>query len=264
MIIGKIVPYLLLASFDLVVIVVVGKVLFGVPFVGNVATFALGAILFLMVTLGMGVFISTVSQNQGQAVQLAMMFVVPQVLLSGLIFPITPMATGVRWLAYVLPLSWFIDVGRGVMLKAAPITALVEATSASWPAWRWWSSDWRSSASAGTWHRASGVVAPSRRIPRRCRRDVGPRARERPVRVADSPGPRDSCRRALDGQRRGRRGRSREVHAPAGARRARRAQRRLKPAAPRSRRSATSRPRWACTSISQSRRTWLSQGAPTA
>jgi ABC-2 type transport system permease protein len=125
-ILGKIVPYLLLASLDLLAIVVVGKVLFGVPFVGDVATFALGALLFLLVTLGMGVLISTVSQNQGQAIQLAIMFVVPQVLLSGLIFPISSMAVGVRWIAYVLPLSWYIDIGRGVMLKATPITALVE------------------------------------------------------------------------------------------------------------------------------------------
>ena len=123
---GKIVPYLLLASMDLIVIVVVGKVLFGVPFVGNVATFGLGALLFLLVTLGMGVLVSTVSQNQGQAIQLAIMFVVPQVLLSGLIFPISSMAEGVRWIAYVLPLSWYIDIGRGVMLKDTPITALFE------------------------------------------------------------------------------------------------------------------------------------------
>jgi len=121
---GKIVPYLVLASLDLIGIVVVGMVLFGVPFVGSVATFALGAVLFLLVALGMGVLISTVSQNQGQAIQLAIMFVVPQILLSGLIFPVSSMARGVQWIAYVLPLSYFIDVSRGVMLKAAPITDL--------------------------------------------------------------------------------------------------------------------------------------------
>jgi len=123
-IIGKIAPYLLLASIDLVVIVAIGLLLFGVPFAGSIATFALGAMLFLIVMLGMGVFISTVSQNQGQAVQLALMFVTPQVLLSGLIFPISLMAAGVRWIAYILPLSYFIDISRGVMLKATPITAL--------------------------------------------------------------------------------------------------------------------------------------------
>jgi ABC-2 type transport system permease protein len=107
-----------------VLIIVIGMGVFHVPFAGNVAVFALGAALFLLVTLGMGVLISTVSQNQGQAIQLAFMILLPQVLLSGLIFPIPSMAAGVRWISYVLPLTYFIDVSRGVMLKAAPISAL--------------------------------------------------------------------------------------------------------------------------------------------
>lgn len=123
---GKIAPYLLLAAADLVITIVVGMGVFHVPFAGNVAVFALGALLFLLVTLGMGVLVSTVSQNQGQAIQLAFMVVLPQVLLSGLIFPVSSMAAGVRWISYVLPLTYFIQVSRGVMLKATPITALWE------------------------------------------------------------------------------------------------------------------------------------------
>jgi ABC-2 type transport system permease protein len=121
---GKIAPYLMVAAADLVLIVVVGMVVFHVPFRGNVATFALGAALFLLVTLGMGVLISTVSQNQGQAIQLAFMVVLPQVLLSGLIFPVTSMAAGVQWISFLLPLTYFIEISRGVMLKATPISAL--------------------------------------------------------------------------------------------------------------------------------------------
>jgi len=121
---GKILPYLLLASLDLVVIVLLGMALFGVPFVGSVVTFGIGALLFLLVALGMGVLISTVSQNQGQAIQLAIMFAIPQILLSGLIFPVNAMAAGVRWIAYLLPLTYFVEISRGVMLKAEPITAL--------------------------------------------------------------------------------------------------------------------------------------------
>jgi len=121
---GKIAPYLMVAAVDLTAIVLIGMGLFGVPFTGNVATFALGAALFLLVTLGMGVLISTVSQNQGQAIQLAFMIMLPQVLLSGLIFPVTSMAPGVRWISYVLPLTYFIQISRGVMLKATPISAL--------------------------------------------------------------------------------------------------------------------------------------------
>ena len=123
---GKIVPYLIVAAVDLVVIVAIGMGVFHVPFNGNVGTFALGAALFLLVTLGMGMLVSTVSQNQGQAIQLAFMLVLPQVLLSGLIFPVSSMAAGVRWISYVLPLTYFIEISRGVMLKAAPISDLWE------------------------------------------------------------------------------------------------------------------------------------------
>jgi ABC-2 type transport system permease protein len=121
---GKIAPYLMVAAVDLTAIILIGMGVFHVPFAGNVGTFALGAALFLLVTLGMGVLISTVSQNQGQAIQLAFMIMLPQVLLSGLIFPVTSMGAGVRWISYVLPLTYFIEISRGVMLKAAPISAL--------------------------------------------------------------------------------------------------------------------------------------------
>ena len=123
-IVGKIAPYFIVAAIDLGVIIAVGMGLFHVPFVGNVATLVLGAALFLLVTLGMGILISTVSQNQGQAIQLAFMVMLPQILLSGLIFPVASMAAGVRWISYILPLTYFIEISRGVMLKGMPISAL--------------------------------------------------------------------------------------------------------------------------------------------
>ncbi|HEX4088522.1 MAG TPA: ABC transporter permease [Trebonia sp.] len=126
---GKIAPYLMVAAVDLVIIVVVGMGVFHVPFAGNVGVFALGAALFLLVTLGTGILVSTVSENQGQAIQLAFMLTLPQVLLSGLIFPISSMAAGVRWISYVLPLTYFNEISRGVMLKAEPISALWEPLS---------------------------------------------------------------------------------------------------------------------------------------
>jgi ABC-2 type transport system permease protein len=121
---GKIVPYFLVAAVDLAIVLGVGIAIFGVPFRGSPATFGLGALLFLFVTLGIGVLISSVSQNQGQAIQLAMMTLLPQVLLSGLIFPLTSIAAGVRWIAYFLPLTYFNEISRGVMLRAEPIAAL--------------------------------------------------------------------------------------------------------------------------------------------
>jgi ABC-2 type transport system permease protein len=122
--IGKIAPYFVVAAIDMVIVLVVGWLLFDVPFVGSVWVLALGAVLFLFVTLGLGVLISTVSENQGQAIQLALMTLLPQVLLSGLIFPLESMAAGVRWIGYLLPLTYFNQIARGVMLKGAPIEAL--------------------------------------------------------------------------------------------------------------------------------------------
>jgi ABC-2 type transport system permease protein len=121
---GKIAPYFLVASIDLAIVVAAGVLLFGVPFNGSVLVLAFGALVFLFVTLGIGVLISSVSQTQGQAIQLAIMALLPQVMLSGLIFPLSSMAAGVRWIGYLLPLTYFTQISRGVMLRGAPIDAL--------------------------------------------------------------------------------------------------------------------------------------------
>jgi ABC-2 type transport system permease protein len=102
-----------------VIVLVVGTALFDVPFNGSFWLLGLGALMFLFVTLGLGVLISSVSQNQGQAIQLALMTLLPQVLLSGLIFPLDSMAAGVRWIGYLLPLTYFNLVAQGVMLRGA-------------------------------------------------------------------------------------------------------------------------------------------------
>jgi ABC-2 type transport system permease protein len=121
---GKIVPYFAVAAVDLAIVLAVGIAIFGVPFRGSPGVFALGALLFLFVTLGIGVLISTVSQNQGQAIQLAVMTMLPQMLLSGLIFPLSSIVAGVRWISYLLPLTYFNEISRGVMLRAEPIGPL--------------------------------------------------------------------------------------------------------------------------------------------
>jgi ABC-2 type transport system permease protein len=121
---GKIAPYFVVAAVDMVVVILAGVWLFGVPFRGSVPALALGALLFLFVTLGIGVLISSVSENQGQAIQLALMTLLPQVMLSGLIFPLSSMPLGVRWIGYILPLTYFVEIARGVMVRGAPLGAL--------------------------------------------------------------------------------------------------------------------------------------------
>jgi ABC-2 type transport system permease protein len=122
--VGKVAPYFVVGVVDMAIVVAAGLGLFGVPFRGSVLTFAVGALLFLFVTLGIGVLISTVSENQGQAIQLAIMTLLPQVLLSGMVFPLQSMAAGVRWIAYLLPLTYFIRISRGVMVRGAPLGSL--------------------------------------------------------------------------------------------------------------------------------------------
>ncbi len=122
--IGKISPYFLVAVVDMVVVTLAGRWLFDVPFEGSVVMFALFGFVFLFVVLGLGVAISTVSKSQGEAVQLAIMTLLPQIMLSGMIFPLKSMAGGVRWIGYLLPLTWFILGMRGVFLKGSDVATL--------------------------------------------------------------------------------------------------------------------------------------------
>ena len=123
--VGKILPYLVLAVIDLAIVIAAGILIFGTPFNGNPLIFALGAGLFLFVALGLGVLISTVSETQGQAMQLAIMVALPQILLSGMIFPLDSIPWGVRWISYFLPLTYYNQVARGVLVRGAPLDALV-------------------------------------------------------------------------------------------------------------------------------------------
>ncbi|NKY23077.1 ABC transporter permease [Cellulomonas denverensis] len=123
-IVGKIAPYFLLAALDMVLITVVGRALFGVPFRGSVWLFVLAGAIFLFLVLGIGVLISTVSQNAGQAIQTAILVLLPQILLSGMLFPLDAMPGGVRWIGYCLPLTYFIELAQGVMVRGAGIDSL--------------------------------------------------------------------------------------------------------------------------------------------
>lgn len=121
---GKISPYFMLAIVDMSAVALAGVYLFDIPFNGQLWLFALAGGLFLGVVLGLGVLISTVSQTTAQAVQMAIMTIIPQTLLSGLVFPLESMATWVRCIGYLLPLTWFVQVSRGVMLNGSDAAQL--------------------------------------------------------------------------------------------------------------------------------------------
>jgi ABC-2 type transport system permease protein len=123
-ILGKIAPYFLVASIDMLIVTGLGMLLFDVPFNGNPIDFAIGAALFLFVVLGLGIFISTISQTSGQAIQTAFFFLLPQILLSGMIFPLVAIPWGVRWISYLLPLTYFTMISQGVMIRGAGLDTL--------------------------------------------------------------------------------------------------------------------------------------------
>ncbi len=119
--VGKTIPYLIIAIFDLFFVLVVSRLLFGVVVRGSIALLFGEAILFLTATLGIGLLISTLARTQLQATQMTVFVQLPQMLLSGLIFPLAAMPWGVRWISYLLPLTYFVAIARDVILKGVGI-----------------------------------------------------------------------------------------------------------------------------------------------
>jgi ABC-2 type transport system permease protein len=115
--VGKILPYSVLTLLDAVLITVLGLLLFHVPLRGNPLELVLFAIPYLLAALSIGLLISTVAQNQRQAMQTAAFLLLPQVLLSGALFPLAAIPWGIRWVSQILPLTYFTPITRGVFLK---------------------------------------------------------------------------------------------------------------------------------------------------
>lgn len=123
-IIGKTVPFILIGFVQISIILLVAVYWFEVNVKGNVGLLYLGASLYLLTTLGIGLFISTISQTQQQAMMSALLFYFPAVLLSGFIFPIANMPKVIQWFTYFNPLMYFLIIIRGVFLKGIGIDVL--------------------------------------------------------------------------------------------------------------------------------------------
>jgi ABC-2 type transport system permease protein len=121
---GKIVPYMLVAFVDFVAVIVCGVYIFDVPLAGNPVLLVVLGLAFLLVCLGMGLLVSTVSYTQQQAMQMAVFTLVPQILLSGFIFPLTAIPWAVRWIAYLAPLTYFLPISRGIFMRGEGLADL--------------------------------------------------------------------------------------------------------------------------------------------
>ncbi|MDI1287311.1 MAG: ABC transporter permease [Reyranella sp.] len=122
--IGKIVPYIVIGSVQVIVILLVSRLLFDVTIEGSVTLLALGTALFITVNLAIGFTISTLTQNQLQAMQASFFMMLPSILLSGFMFPFRGMPVWAQWLGEALPATHFMRIVRGVMLKGADLGAV--------------------------------------------------------------------------------------------------------------------------------------------
>jgi ABC-2 type transport system permease protein len=114
---GKTLPYMLLAIINLITIILLGTVGFGVPFRGDFVLFFWLVLLYIISGLGLGLLISSVSQNQQQAQQLAMMTMLLGLIISGFVFPHYSMPVVLRGISYIFPLTAFIPIARGIFMK---------------------------------------------------------------------------------------------------------------------------------------------------
>lgn len=127
---GKIIPYILVGYVQVAVILVVGRLLFNVPLVGSLTLLLVASLVFIVVNLAMGITFFTIARNQLQAVQMAFFVFLPSMILSGFMFPFRGMPVWAQYVGEVLPLTHFLRIVRGIMLKGSGVT---EVALELWP-----------------------------------------------------------------------------------------------------------------------------------
>jgi len=121
---GKIIPYVMVGFVQASLIIGIGVLLFGVPLVGSLLLLAALSTLFIATNLSVGYTFSTIAQNQLQAMQMSMMFFLPNILLSGFMFPFAGMPTWAQYVGEALPLTHYLRIVRSIMLKGSDLSAL--------------------------------------------------------------------------------------------------------------------------------------------
>jgi ABC-2 type transport system permease protein len=121
---GKIFPYVVVGFVQAAMVIGIGVVLFHVPVLGNLFVLASLSTLFIATNLSIGYTFSTVAQNQLQAMQMSIMFFLPNILLSGFMFPFAGMPVWAQWVGEMLPLTHYLRIVRSIMLKGASVSDL--------------------------------------------------------------------------------------------------------------------------------------------
>jgi ABC-2 type transport system permease protein len=126
--IGKILPYVLIGYVQVLIVFVAARLLFKVPMFGNFILLSSAIVLFIIATLGVGFAFSTIARSQMQSMQMTMFFFLPNILLSGFMFPFRGMPQWAQWLGEALPLTHFLRIVRAVMLKGATTADILPQT----------------------------------------------------------------------------------------------------------------------------------------
>jgi ABC-2 type transport system permease protein len=121
---GKMLPYLLMGYVQIFVILGLGGLLFHVPFRGSLLLLLVLSFPFILASLGVGMLMSTMVRTQAQAIQLGFFYMLPNILMSGFMFPIDAMPKVAQWIAALMPLTYFLEVLRGILLKGVGLTTL--------------------------------------------------------------------------------------------------------------------------------------------
>ena len=121
---GKIAPYVGVGLVQMTTVLLLGRFVFDVPLTGNVLLLYSIALVFVVASLGLGLFVSTLVKTQQQAMQAAFFFVLPNILLSGFMFPRQAMPVLFQWIGALLPLTHFLKVLRGILLKGVGVPEL--------------------------------------------------------------------------------------------------------------------------------------------
>ena len=122
--VGKVAPYVVIGYLQMTAVLLLGWLVFDVPVRGSLALFYSISFAFIVANLGLGMFFSTVARNQQQAMMLGFMYLLPNILLSGFMFPREAMPEPAQWIGAALPLTYYLEVLRGIVLREAGIAAL--------------------------------------------------------------------------------------------------------------------------------------------
>jgi len=127
---GKIIPYIIVGYIQVSLILVAARFLFQIPMVGSVIVLLLSTLIFIVANLSVGITFSTIAKNQMQAMQMAFFFFLPSLLISGFMFPFRGMPQWAQWLGSILPLTHFLRLIRGILLKGNDLS---EVLTHLWP-----------------------------------------------------------------------------------------------------------------------------------